>query len=125
MDAGQFMPSAEVVARMRADLDRYESERVGAHRKVQWRVPLFIGGLLAATAATFFYLALGEVTGSSAVVAFGDRTAVHVLTCLVFVAALTMGSLPVRWAWLTCGSIFVVTEASLRSRHGATLGGRA
>ncbi|MFY0409747.1 sensor histidine kinase, partial [Solicola sp. PLA-1-18] len=36
------------------------------------------------------------------------------LTCLVFVAALTMGSLPVRWAWLTCGSIFVVTEASLR-----------
>ncbi|MDO9379725.1 MAG: sensor histidine kinase [Nocardioidaceae bacterium] len=36
------------------------------------------------------------------------------LTCLVFVAALSMGSLPVRWAWVTCGALFVLAEASLR-----------
>lgn len=44
---------------------------------------------LAGVAVTFFYLMLGEVTGSSGIVEFGDRTAVHVLTCLVFVALAT------------------------------------
>ncbi len=44
---------------------------------------------LAGVAVTFFYLMLGQVTGSQAVVEFGDRTAVHVLTCLVFVAVAT------------------------------------
>ena len=44
---------------------------------------------LAGVAVTFFYLMLGQVTGSSAVVEFGDRLSVHVLTCLVFVAVAT------------------------------------
>ena len=45
---------------------------------------------LAGVAVTFFYLMLGEVTGSSDVVSFGERTSVHVLTCLVFVAVATV-----------------------------------
>ena len=44
---------------------------------------------LAGVAVTFFYLMLGQVLGSQAVVEFGDRTWVHVLTCLVFVAIAT------------------------------------
>ena len=44
---------------------------------------------LAGVAVTFFWLMLGQVFGSQAVVDFGDRTAVHVLTCLVFVAVAT------------------------------------
>jgi amino acid transporter len=44
---------------------------------------------LAGVAVTFFYLMLGQVTGSQAVVDFGDRTEVHVLTCLAFVAIAT------------------------------------
>jgi amino acid transporter len=44
---------------------------------------------LAGVAVTFFYLMLGEVTGSAAVVEFGDRTPVNVLTCLLFVAVAT------------------------------------
>ncbi|MDK1475136.1 APC family permease [Streptomyces sp. 549] len=44
---------------------------------------------LAGVAAEFFYLLLGEVTGSSAVVAFGDSTVVHILTVLAFIAVAT------------------------------------
>ena len=45
---------------------------------------------LAGVAVTFFYLMLGQVTGSQAVVDVGDRTWVHVLTCLAFVAVATV-----------------------------------
>jgi amino acid transporter len=44
---------------------------------------------LAGVAVTFFYLMLGEITGSSGVVEFGGGTAVHVITCLAFVALAT------------------------------------
>jgi amino acid transporter len=45
---------------------------------------------LAGVAVTFFYLMLGEITGSEGIVTFGDRTPVHVLTCLVFIAVATV-----------------------------------
>jgi amino acid transporter len=44
---------------------------------------------LAGVAVTFFYLMLGQITGSDGIVEFGDRTVVHVLTCLIFVAIAT------------------------------------
>ena len=43
MNAGQFMPSDEVVAGIKADLLRYETERAKAQFAVRWRVPLFLG----------------------------------------------------------------------------------
>lgn len=44
---------------------------------------------LAYVATSFFYLLLGELTGSPAVAALDDNKAAHVLTCLVFIAAAT------------------------------------
>ncbi|MFT2015471.1 APC family permease [Streptomyces sp. 796.1] len=44
---------------------------------------------LAGVATSFWYLLLGEVTGSPAVADLDDNTAVHVLTCLVFIALAT------------------------------------
>ncbi|WP_427151707.1 APC family permease [Streptomyces sp. TRM70308] len=44
---------------------------------------------LAGVAAEFFYLLLGELTGSEAVVRFGESTPGHVATVLVFIAAAT------------------------------------
>ncbi|GES33896.1 APC family permease [Streptomyces angustmyceticus] len=44
---------------------------------------------LAGVATSFFYLLLGELTGSPAVAALDDNRAAHVLTCLVFIAAAT------------------------------------
>ncbi|MBX3577258.1 MAG: DUF3137 domain-containing protein [Rhizobiaceae bacterium] len=43
MDTKQFMPGGDTVARIVGDLERYEQERRDAHRKVQWRVPVFLG----------------------------------------------------------------------------------
>jgi hypothetical protein len=48
MTVREFMPSEAVVAAIRADVERYEGERIKAWGAVQWRVPLFLGGLLAA-----------------------------------------------------------------------------
>jgi hypothetical protein len=50
MDAQGFMPGDEVVAGIKADLGAYEAERSKAHRAVMWRVPVFLGLTLAATA---------------------------------------------------------------------------
>jgi hypothetical protein len=50
MSVREFMPSEAVIAGIRADVERYEGERVRALGAVKWRVPLFLGGLLAATA---------------------------------------------------------------------------
>ncbi|GAA0486319.1 APC family permease [Streptomyces stramineus] len=44
---------------------------------------------LAGVATSFFYLLLGEITGSGAVAALDDDRPVHVATCLAFIAAAT------------------------------------
>ncbi|GAA4656403.1 APC family permease [Streptomyces chumphonensis] len=44
---------------------------------------------LAGVAAEFFYLLLGELTGSEALLRFGDSTAGHVVTVLAFIAVAT------------------------------------
>src|SRR5918992_1351269 len=44
---------------------------------------------LAGVAVSFFYLLLGEVTGSAQVAALGENAMVNVVTCLAFVAAAT------------------------------------
>ncbi|KJY42143.1 Large neutral amino acids transporter small subunit 2 [Streptomyces sp. NRRL B-1568] len=44
---------------------------------------------LAGVATSFFYLLLGEITGSEAVGALNDDRVVHVLTCLAFIAVAT------------------------------------
>ncbi|MBW1598213.1 APC family permease [Streptomyces sp. JJ38] len=44
---------------------------------------------LAGVAAEFFYLLLGELTGSEAILRFGGSTAGHVLTVLAFIAVAT------------------------------------
>jgi amino acid transporter len=44
---------------------------------------------LAGVAVSFFYLLLGEITGSGTVAALGDDTLVNVLTCVAFVAIAT------------------------------------
>src|SRR3712207_2049511 len=44
---------------------------------------------LAGVAVSFFYLLLGEITGSETVGALGDNTLVNVLTCVAFVALAT------------------------------------
>ena len=44
---------------------------------------------LAGVAVSFFYLLLGEITGSGSVAALGDDTGVNVLTCVAFVALAT------------------------------------
>lgn len=44
---------------------------------------------LAGVATSFFYLLLGEITGSEAVAALDDSKPAHVATCLVFIAVAT------------------------------------
>lgn len=44
---------------------------------------------LAGVAVSFFYLLLGEITGSESVATLGDNTFVNVLTCVAFVAVAT------------------------------------
>jgi hypothetical protein len=51
MDTGKLMPDEATVARIRADLEKYEAERNAAHRQVQWRVPVFIAVFLVIVAA--------------------------------------------------------------------------
>ena len=48
MAVREFMPPPAAVAAIRADLERYEGERVRAWAAAKWRVPLFLGGLVAA-----------------------------------------------------------------------------
>lgn len=42
MDAQGFLPDEKIIASIRQDIARYERDRVSAHRKVMWRVPLFL-----------------------------------------------------------------------------------
>ncbi|MBB1257221.1 APC family permease [Streptomyces alkaliterrae] len=44
---------------------------------------------LAGVAAEFFYLLIGELTGSQAIVDFGSSTVVHIVTVLLFIAIAT------------------------------------
>jgi amino acid transporter len=44
---------------------------------------------LAGVAVSFFYLLLGEITGSESVATLGDNTVVNALTCVAFVAVAT------------------------------------
>jgi hypothetical protein len=50
MDVQDFMPGDDVIAGIKADLDKYEAERSKAHRAVRWRVPVFMGLLIGAVA---------------------------------------------------------------------------
>lgn len=43
MDANDFLPDAEALARIRRDVIAYERDRQAAHRSVRWRMPLFVG----------------------------------------------------------------------------------
>ena len=47
MAARDFMPGEDVVSGIRKDIADYELERARAYRQVQWRVPVFLGALLA------------------------------------------------------------------------------
>lgn len=51
MEARDFMPDEAVIAGIRTDLETYERERQAARREVSWRVPVYLGGLVAAVAA--------------------------------------------------------------------------
>ncbi len=42
MDVKDFMPDDDVIAGIKADLEKYEAERSRAHRAVMWRVPVFL-----------------------------------------------------------------------------------
>ncbi|MGE0503132.1 MAG: DUF3137 domain-containing protein [Rhizobiaceae bacterium] len=46
MDAKDFMPDEATIARIRADLDRYEGDRALAAAKVRLRMPAYVGGVL-------------------------------------------------------------------------------
>ena len=48
MKANDFMPDGDVIAGIKADLERYEAERARVHRAVMWRVPVFLGLFLLA-----------------------------------------------------------------------------
>lgn len=48
MKANDFMPGGDVIAGIKADLERYEAERARVHRAVMWRVPVFLGLFLLA-----------------------------------------------------------------------------
>ncbi|MEQ1943254.1 hypothetical protein ABMA32_12630 [Mesorhizobium sp. VNQ89] len=43
MKADDFLPGEDVIAGIKADMDRYEAERTRVHRSLLWRVPLFDG----------------------------------------------------------------------------------
>jgi hypothetical protein len=47
MDAAGFMPNEAVLSGIRKDIEAYEARRASALRQVGWRVPLFIGLVLA------------------------------------------------------------------------------
>ena len=47
METAGFMPSEAVIAGIRKDIEAYEAARASAYRQVRWRVPLFIGLVLA------------------------------------------------------------------------------
>lgn len=46
MAVDKHMPNEESVGAIKADLASYEAERGKAHAAVQWRVPVFLGGML-------------------------------------------------------------------------------
>jgi hypothetical protein len=48
MDSRNFLPNDETIAAIRQEIARYEQERVSARRRVMWRLPLFLGLVLAA-----------------------------------------------------------------------------
>ena len=50
MDAKGFMPDDAVIAGIRKDIEQYESQRASAYAQVRWRVPVFLGALLAVAA---------------------------------------------------------------------------
>ena len=50
MDARGFMPDDAVIAGIRKDIELYESQRASAYAQVKWRVPVFLGVLLAVAA---------------------------------------------------------------------------
>jgi hypothetical protein len=43
MEAKDFLPGEDVIAGIKAELERYEAERGSTHRAVLWRVPVFDG----------------------------------------------------------------------------------
>lgn len=45
MVAQEFMPREDVIGGIRKDIEQYEVARQQAYRQVQWRVPVFLGGL--------------------------------------------------------------------------------
>lgn len=51
MNAEDFMPSPETLARIRKEIEGYEAGRIAAARRVRWRVPLFLGLLIAGIVA--------------------------------------------------------------------------
>lgn len=51
MNAEDFMPGPETLARIRKEIEGYEAGRVAAVARVRWRVPLFLGLLLVGVAA--------------------------------------------------------------------------
>ena len=56
MDVKDFMLGDDVIAGIKADLERYEAERSGVLRAVMWRVPVFLGLLLLAVAGIAYFL---------------------------------------------------------------------
>lgn len=50
MDAKGFMPDDAVIAGIRKDIEQYESQRASAFAQIRWRVPVFLGALLAVAA---------------------------------------------------------------------------
>ena len=51
MSAAGFMPDDAVIAAIKRDIAAYEAERVAARRSAMLRVPLYVGGLIAAVVA--------------------------------------------------------------------------
>lgn len=43
MDAQDFMPGPETLARIRTEIETYEQGRAAASRRIRWRIPLFLG----------------------------------------------------------------------------------
>ena len=54
MDAQDFMPGPETLARIRKEIETYEVGRVAAARSVRWRIPVFLGLYLVAIAAVAY-----------------------------------------------------------------------
>lgn len=61
MKAKDFLPDEAVIAGIKADLERYEGDRVSVHRAVMWRVPVFDGLTLAVIfAVAWFFNSLAD-----------------------------------------------------------------